>query len=365
MDVNNRPSNIIRMNPANNPGRINNSQPLGNPNNNSGRINSNQTFVNPAAKMDFGLIMNEIRKVINGKDDIIEKVLMCIIANGHVVFEDRPGVGKTTLVKTFVAALGLKSSRIQFTNDLLPSDITGYVTYDITKKENVLKKGPVFDTNILLADEINRASAKTQSALLEIMEERQATLNNQTYKMCDPFIVMGTMNPYNSPLFGVNLLPQSQLDRFMISLSVGYADKSSEVNMLKNRERIDPLSRVRKVCTEEQLLRARQAVKEVHVDDSIYRYIIELCSRTRTNEDIEMGISPRGELAITNLAKARAYFKGRDYVTPADVQNIFVDASIHRITLKNNELTIISNKRRAILEQILRTVSKPSLIKRV
>lgn len=315
--------------------------------------------------MDKKIIINEIKKVIYGKDDVIEKVLMCIVANGHIVMEDKPGVGKTTLAKTFAKVLGLNSSRIQFTNDLMPSDITGYITYNIDKKQSELKKGPIFDTNILLADEINRASAKSQSALLEVMEERQTTLDNQTYKMEEPFIVIGTMNPYTSPLYGVSVLPQSQLDRFMIALTVGYADKEGEKGMLKSRLGSDPLDFVKSVCTKEDILKARQDVNNIYVDDSILSYIIDIVNKTRNNNEIEIGVSPRGELAILQMAKVHAYFNDRDYVIPDDVSNVFIDTSIHRITLKDNELTIISDKRKKILESILNSIEKPSTIKKI
>lgn len=310
-------------------------------------------------------VIDEIKKVIFGKDEIIEKILMCIVANGHVIMEDKPGVGKTTLAKTFAKALDLNNSRIQFTNDLMPSDITGYMTYNIEKKISELKKGPIFDTNILLADEINRASAKSQSALLEVMEERQTTLDNKTYKMEDPFIVIGTMNPYTSPLYGVSVLPQSQLDRFTMALTIGYANKDGEAGMMKSRLQGNPLNAVNPVCSKDEIISAREELKKIHVDDSIVMYIVDLANKTRNNNEIEIGISPRGELAILQMAKAKAYFNNRDYVIPSDVSDVFIDTSIHRITLKDNELTIISDKRRTILEKILKNTEKPSTIKKI
>ena len=310
-------------------------------------------------------VIDEIKKVIFGKDEIIEKILMCIVANGHVIMEDKPGVGKTTLAKAFAKALDLNNSRIQFTNDLMPSDITGYMTYNIEKKISELKKGPIFDTNILLADEINRASAKSQSALLEVMEERQTTLDNKTYKMEDPFIVIGTMNPYTSPLYGVSVLPQSQLDRFTMALTIGYANKDGEAGMMKSRLQGNPLNAVNPVCSKDEIISAREELKKIHVDDSIVMYIVDLANKTRNNNEIEIGISPRGELAILQMAKVKAYFNNRDYVIPSDVSDVFIDTSIHRITLKDNELTIISDKRRTILEKILKNTEKPSTIKKI
>jgi len=314
--------------------------------------------------MNFDAVMNELRKVIRGKDDVLLKMLLCIIADGHIIMEDIPGTGKTTIAKTFSKVLGLESKRLQFTSDVMPSDITGYITYDKQTGQNRFVAGPIFGANIFLADEINRASSKSQAALLEVMEERQATISGNAVKVENPFCVIGTMNPYVSPIFGISVLPQSQLDRFMIALSVGYADREGEKNMMKDRNMVDPLENVRAVTSKQEILQVREDVKKIYVDDAIYDYIIELAHKTRNHEKIQVGISPRSELIITRLAKTKAYFVGRGYVVPEDIESIFIDSCIHRITLKSQELTIISDERKNILTEILNTTKKPKLLKK-
>ena len=314
--------------------------------------------------MNFDVVMDELRKVIRGKDDVLMKMLLCIIADGHIIMEDIPGTGKTTIAKTFAKVLGFESKRLQFTSDVMPSDITGYITYDKQTGQNRFVPGPIFDTNIFLADEINRASSKSQAALLEVMEERQATISGNTLKVENPFCVIGTMNPYVSPLFGISVLPQSQLDRFMIALSVGYADRDGEKSMMKDRNMTDPLDSVRAVTSKQEILQTREEIKHIYVDDAIYDYIIELAHKTREHEKIQVGISPRSELIISRLAKTKAYFSGRNYVVPEDIDSIFIDSCIHRITLKSQELTIISDERKQILTDIMNNTKKPKLLKK-
>lgn len=311
--------------------------------------------------MNITNVLNELKKVINGKDEILNKMLICIVSNGHIIMEDLPGTGKTTVAKAFAKVLGLNSKRLQFTSDIMPSDITGYVTYDKATNQEKLVKGPVFGTNILLVDEINRASSKSQAALLEVMEERQATINAITMKMEDPFCVIGTMNPYVSPLYGISVLPQSQLDRFMMALSIGYADFEDEKQMLKNRDRVDPLDSISAITNREELLDLRKATELVHVDDSIYDYVINLAKATRNHEKIQIGVSPRTELTLIKLAKTTAYFNGRNYVIPEDIEYIFIDACVHRVSLFKQDLNIISEERKTLLNEILKNTKKPSL----
>ena len=259
--------------------------------------------------MEMEKVLQEMRKAVYGKDKILREIMMAICAGGHVVMEDKPGVGKTTIAKTIAKVTGLSSKRIQFTSDVMPSDVTGYMTYNKTRNVEEFVPGPIFDTNILLVDEINRASAKCQAALLEVMQEKQATVNAVTRQVEDPFIVLATMNPYISPIYGVNVLPQSELDRFMLALSVGYPEEADEIALLRSRDRKDPLEEIVQVTSKEEILQAREEINEVYVDNVIYNYVLALTKQTRNNPDIEIGISPRGELVMLKMAKANAYFK--------------------------------------------------------
>ncbi len=314
--------------------------------------------------MEMEKVLQEMRKAVYGKDKILREIMMAICAGGHVVMEDKPGVGKTTIAKTIAKVTGLSSKRIQFTSDVMPSDVTGYMTYNKTRNVEEFVPGPIFDTNILLVDEINRASAKCQAALLEVMQEKQATVNAVTRQVEDPFIVLATMNPYISPIYGVNVLPQSELDRFMLALSVGYPEEADEIALLRSRDRKDPLEEIVQVTNKEEILQAREEINEVYVDNVIYNYVLALTKQTRNNPDIEIGISPRGELVMLKMAKANAYFKGRNYVVPEDVADIFIDCSIHRISMVSQELTIISEARKRLLKEILKKIPQPSILRK-
>ena len=275
-------------------------------------------------------IRDQVTKVILGKSEVIEKVLMAILASGHVLLEDVPGVGKTTLTLAFAKAMGLETKRIQFTSDSVPSDVIGFSILNRGTNEFVYKPGAVM-TNLLLADEINRTSSKTQSALLEAMEEHQVTVDGHTYALPSPFIVLATQNPIGSA--GTQMLPNSQLDRFMICISIGYPNFESQVNILKDRGNADPLDGVEQVLGRQQLIEVIARVGEVYIADDIYRYITALTEATRVHPMVQLGVSPRGALALARMSRARAYLAGRDFCIPEDVAAVAEDVYAHRLVL--------------------------------
>lgn len=275
-------------------------------------------------------ILTELRKAIIGKDDILIKVYMSILAGGHVLIEDVPGVGKTTLALAFSKALGLDFKRIQFTSDSVPSDITGFSVFDKSQNKFVYQKGAAM-TNLLLADEINRTSSKTQSALLETMEENQVTVDGVSHPLPSPFIVLATQNPVGSA--GTQTLPPSQMDRFMIKLEMGYPDFKSQVNILKDRHNENPLDLIQTVSSSQDILDIQNNVQNIHTDDEIYEYVTRLAEYSRSLESVELGISPRGALSVCRMAKAQAYVNGRDYVVPEDIRSVFCDVCAHRIVI--------------------------------
>ncbi|MBQ4505930.1 MAG: MoxR family ATPase [Firmicutes bacterium] len=309
--------------------------------------------------MDIKLVLDELEKCVSGKRDVMYRIIMCIVSGGHVVLEDKPGVGKTTIAKAVSIVMGLRSNRIQFNSDTMPSDVTGYVTYNKNKGCDEFVPGPIFGANLLLADEINRASSKCQAALLEVMQERQATVGSVARPVEDPFSVIATMNPYISAAYGVSVLPQSELDRFSMALSVGYPSDEDEIKLLKARDRSDPMDSLEPVCGIEDILACRAAIDEVFVAPEIYRYALALAKATRKHRDIEIGVSPRGVLVMLRLAKTRACFEGRDYVVPADIAEVFPDVCVHRISTREQELTVISEKRFKLLSQILGDTPAP------
>ena len=277
-----------------------------------------------------GKILEQVNSVIIGKEAVTEKVLMAVLAQGHVLLEDVPGVGKTTMALAFARTLGLDSRRVQFTSDTMPSDIIGFSLYNKETGRFDYKSGAVM-TNLLLADEINRTSSKTQSALLEAMEEYQVTVDGHTYPLPRPFIVLATQNPVGSA--GTQLLPSSQLDRFMIRTTMGYPDRQSQVDILRERHHENPLDRLQGVVTCEELLGLIESAKQVHIADAVYDYIVELVDATRSSELVELGVSPRGALALCRMAKAHAFVRGGDFVTPEDVYEVFDDVCAHRLVL--------------------------------
>lgn len=273
--------------------------------------------------------IDEIEKVIKGKRDIITQVFMAILAGGHVLMEDIPGVGKTTLALAFSRSLSLKYHRVQFTPDVLPGDITGFSMYNKKTEEFEYVPGSAF-CSLLLADEINRTSPKTQSALLEIMEEKKVTVDGVTRELPEPFIVLATQNPFGSA--GTQKLPASQMDRFMIRISMGYPGKESEIEVLKGGG-IKKISDVSAVMTKEELLSYKQKAENIFVSDKLYEYVIDISRKTREHELLSLGISPRGSLAIIAMAKSGALFAGRDFVIPEDIKYALPLAGGHRIIL--------------------------------
>lgn len=275
-------------------------------------------------------IMSQLKKAVVGKDEILKKVYMAILAGGHVLLEDVPGVGKTTLALAFSKTLGLDYKRVQFTSDSVPSDITGFSVWDKAQNKFTYQKGAAM-TNLLLADEINRTSSKTQSALLEVMEECQVTVDGITHPLPSPFIVLATQNPVGSA--GTQMLPPSQMDRFMIRFEMGYPDFKSQVEILKDRHLDNPLDNISPVVTAQNILEMQNEVRSVHIDDEIYEYVTRLAEYSRTLDSVQLGISPRGALSVCRMAKAHAYVNGRDYVIPNDIQAIFCDVCAHRMVI--------------------------------
>ena len=275
-------------------------------------------------------IQNEICRVVIGKDDVVRKVLMAILAKGHVLLDDVPGVGKTTMALAFAKVLGLETKRVQFTSDTLPSDIIGFSVYERESGSLQYKPGAVM-TNLLLADEINRTSSKTQSALLEAMAEQQVTVDGMTRPLPSPFIVLATQNPVGSA--GTQLLPNSQLDRFLIRLHMGYPDRQSQIAIMQDRHHANPLDSVEPVLDIAALQKLIAACTQVHMADDVYAYTAELAEATRKQSMVRLGISPRGALAMCRAAKAAAFLAGRDYVTSDDVAAVFPDVCAHRLIL--------------------------------
>ncbi|MDR0917726.1 MAG: MoxR family ATPase [Oscillospiraceae bacterium] len=304
----------------------------------------------------IGRIVAEIKKSVIGKDDVIYKILMAIIADGHILLEDIPGVGKTTLALAVSKAMSLSFNRIQFTPDVMPSDVTGFNVFNKQTSRFNFYRGAVF-ANILLADELNRTSGKTQSALLEAMEEKSVTIDGETRELPNPFIVIATQNPIGS--VGTALLPESELDRFMIRLSLGYPDKISEMEILR-RKSAQQNEDILPVITVNDLLCLRENARKIVTDEKIYAYIADLAQATRETEHFTAGISPRGSLALASLSRVAAMLKGRKFVLPEDVCSIWQEAECHRVTLTNNA-KMSGHNVKSVLESILKKVPSPKL----
>ncbi len=297
-------------------------------------------------------ILAEVSKAFIGKNEIVKKVLMTIYAGGHILLEDCPGVGKTTLAVAFSKTLGLSSKRIQFTPDTLPSDITGFTVFNRETNHFEYRDGAA-NCQLLLADEINRTSPKTQSALLEVMEEHTVTVDGETHVLPSPFICIATQNPVGSA--GTQSLPESQLDRFMICLSIGYPSLENQMRIINAQRYSNPLSDVRPVTNAQNLLEVQNYLTSVRVADSVLSYAIRLCEATRVHPLVELGISPRGVSALVKMARAGAVLRERNYVVPEDVQSVFFDVCAHRIILRP-QAQVDGITARDILAEILQQI---------
>lgn len=302
-------------------------------------------------------IVSEVKKAVVGKDEIIIKTLLAILCKGHILIEDIPGVGKTTLALAFSKALSLKHNRMQFTPDVLPSDITGFSVFNKMKNNFEFRAGVAF-CNLFLADEINRTSSKTQSALLELMEEKSITVDGNTYKLPEPYTVIATQNPIGSA--GTHNLPDSQLDRFMIKLSMGYPEFSDEVSILKSKFNSSPLDAVQPVANADTIMELQEYISMIYIDDRIYEYMVQLSAATRNHPMIKLGVSPRGTLALMQISKGVAAAMGRDYVIPDDVVSICSDVFEHRIML-SSKAKLSDMTAGSIIDDIIKAVPSPGI----
>lgn len=302
-------------------------------------------------------IIGQIRRVVVGKDQVLLWVLAAILAKGHILLEDIPGVGKTTMALSFSKVLGLDCSRVQFTPDVLPSDVTGYSVLQQNTGKMIYQPGAVL-CNLFLADELNRATSRTQSALLEAMEEGQVTVDGVSHSIPKPFIVMATQNPTGAA--GTQLLPDSQMDRFTVRLSMGYPSAKDEIAMVMNRQNGNPLEQLSPIMNRETLLAIQDIVAGTYVKESVVKYIVALIGATRNHRDILRGASPRATLSVMSMAKAIAQLQGRDYVTPADVQAVFINTVAHRLIL-TPAAEAQDVKAELVLQDIISAVKAPTV----
>jgi MoxR-like ATPase len=303
-------------------------------------------------------LQSTIESVIRGKSDVVELSLVTLLAGGHLLIEDVPGVGKTTLAQTMARSFDCSFQRIQFTSDLLPSDILGLYVFNQQRSDFEFKAGPIF-ANVILADEINRSTPKTQSALLEAMAEGHVTVEQETYRLPRPFIVLATQNPIEH--HGTYPLPESQLDRFMMRIRMGYPEIEDEKTILRQQTLNSPIDHVAAVMHGDDVLRLQQEVREVQVDDSLVDYLIRIVRATRQSDLLDLGVSPRGSLALYHAAQALAYIEGRQYVIPDDIKRLVVPTFAHRIAVNSRYSTGMrrSDEAEAALNEILKTVSVP------
>lgn len=312
---------------------------------------------NTAVTKSAQQILNQVRGVVVGKDTVLLWVLAAILAKGHILLEDVPGVGKTTMALAFSRVLDLNYSRVQFTPDVLPSDVTGFSVLDQHGGGMVYQPGAVL-CNLFLADELNRATSRTQSALLEAMEEGQVTVDGVSHPLPKPFVVIATQNPTGAA--GTQLLPDSQMDRFTIRLSLGYPNPRDEVAMILNRQSGNPLDALKPLLTREKLAAMQEAVAQTYMNETVVSYIVELVGATRSSEWIRRGASPRATLSVTAMAKAVACLRGRDYVTPGDVREVFIHTLAHRLIL-SAQAEAQEKTAEQVLREILDTVPAPRL----
>lgn len=302
-------------------------------------------------------IKENIKKVVVGKDEVIDMLLVSLICSGHIIIEDLPGLGKTTLASALASSLGCKFQRIQFTPDVLPSDITGFNIYDINTGKKSFQKGSVH-AQIVLADEINRASPKTQSALLEAMQERQVTVDGKTYELPKPFMILATENPVDTS--GTYPLPEAQLDRFLMKINMGYPSFESEIDIIRQNRSVVKEIKLEPVATAEQIVKIQEALELVYITDEVLKYIVEITTATRNYEGVVMGVSPRGSIALTQAACAMAVLEGRNYVLPDDVKRLAPYVLAHRMIMKNRSGAEGTTAEDAI-NQILNTVRVPKV----
>jgi MoxR-like ATPase len=310
------------------------------------------------AKQALDRLRASMRLVIKGKDDVVDQVLVCLAAGGHVLIEDMPGVGKTTLAYALARSMDCAFSRIQFTSDLLPSDVTGVAIYDERRKEFVFKQGPVF-ANVVLADEINRATPKTQSALLEVMDRARVTVDGRTYEAGRPFMVFATQNPIDYE--GTFALPESQLDRFLMCLHMGYPLPHDELEILRSAQTAYDEIGLNPVATSQEIQQLQTIAKQVFVEDTVLEYVLKIVSATRTEVEFRAGVSVRGGLALKHAAQARALLRGRDFVIPEDVSEFVAPVLVHRLGLVRSSADSLEERRTvaAALKRIVASIPAP------
>ena len=302
-------------------------------------------------------LRSNISKLIKGKDDKIDLVIMALLSGGHVLLDDVPGTGKTVLAKALARSVDAGFSRIQFTPDLLPSDITGIHFFNMKEQEFMFRAGPVF-TNILLADEINRATPRTQSALLQCMEEKQVTIDGELFLIDKPFIVLATQNPVETA--GTYPLPEAQLDRFMIKLSVGYSDRESEMQILDNSRAVHPVENLTAVTDKTELLEMMNMVENIKVNEAVRGYIADIGNASRHNSEIKLGLSTRGLIALKNMSQARAALRGREFVTPDDVKTVAPYVCVHRLICRSTVMRDPDSAKREILDKMIKELPVPT-----